>query len=433
MRWQATLDWLIAQKTGGRTQNAGLQDLLRLGLYQIFWLDRIPDHAAVHETVELAKRNGYGSQSGFVNAVLRGYLREQDETRKLLADLKISQPALGWSHPDWLVARWQKLWGAERTAESLEWNNTPPKTFARVNTLRTDATQLIKKWSEEKVDYDFKTFDWTGENLVFELKSHPPLALLGSFQQGWFYLQDPSTLLAVRELDPQPDEAILDLCSAPGGKATYAAQLVNNQARIVAEDVSPERLKLVQENCTRLGVTCVKAEVSDLARPHPDPLPQEREQLLSVPGISASGPANPAPSSSEARRTNLPFPGGEGRGEGDRKHTPSTSHFDKILLDAPCSNTGVMRRRADLRWRIRPEEIERLRATQLDLLHQAAARLKPSGTLIYSTCSLEPQENREVVSEFLAAHPGFRQDYERMLTPFENGVDGAFVSRLRRV
>ena len=138
----------------------------------------------IYETVELAKCNGYGSQSGFVNALLRGYLREQDETRKLLADLKTSQPALGWSHPDWLVARWQKHFGAARTARLLEWNNTPPKTFARVNTLRTDATQLIKKWGEEKVDYDFKTFDWTGENLMFELKSHPPLASLASFQQG---------------------------------------------------------------------------------------------------------------------------------------------------------------------------------------------------------------------------------------------------------
>src|SRR5208283_3485848 len=136
VRWQAALDWLIARKTAGREQKPGLQNLLRLGLYQIFWLDRIPDHAAVHETVELAKRNGFGSQAGFVNAVLRGYLREHDETKSLLAGLKTTQPALGWSHPEWLVARWQQRWGAERTAQLLEWNNTPPKTFARVNALK---------------------------------------------------------------------------------------------------------------------------------------------------------------------------------------------------------------------------------------------------------------------------------------------------------
>src|SRR5260221_1577461 len=119
VRWQAALDWLIARKTGGREQKPALQNLLRLGLYQIFWLDRIPDHAAVHETVELGKQNGFGPQAGFVNAVLRGYLREADETKKLLADLKISQPALGWSQPEWLVARWQKRWGAEKAAQLL--------------------------------------------------------------------------------------------------------------------------------------------------------------------------------------------------------------------------------------------------------------------------------------------------------------------------
>ena len=132
VRWQATLDWLIDRKTEGREQKPALRNLLRLGLYQIFWLDRIPDHAAVHETVELAKSGGFGSRAGFVNAVLRGYLREHDATQKRLAELKMAQPAIGWSHPAWLVDRWLKRWGADQTARLLEWNNTPPKTFARV-------------------------------------------------------------------------------------------------------------------------------------------------------------------------------------------------------------------------------------------------------------------------------------------------------------
>ena len=376
VRWQATLDWLIARKTQGRTQKNALQDLLRLGLYQIFWLDRIPDHAAVHETVEMAKHSGFGPQAGFVNAILRGYLRETNETRQSLTDLKRTEPALGWSHPEWLVGRWQNQFGETVTQQLLEWNNTPPKTFARVNTLRTEAGNLVEKWREENVDYDFVTRDWTGENLVFELKSHPPLTTLESFRQGWFYIQDPSTVLAVTELAPQPGEAILDLCAAPGGKTTLIAQLMNNQGRIVAHDIAPDRLKLIQENCTRLGVTCVESVSS------------------------------------------LDF-------------RPST--FDRILVDAPCSNTGVLRRRVDLRWRIQPAEVERLRATQLGLLRNAAKQLKSGGVLVYSTCSLEPKENADVLKEFLSAEAGFRLERTRELHPAAAGVDGAFIARLTRL
>src|SRR5579859_5599252 len=286
VRWQAALDWLIARKTDGREQKPGLQNLLRLGLYQIFWLNRIPDHAAVHETVELAKRNGFGSQTGFVNAVLRGYLREAEATQGRLAELKVSQPALGWSHPEWLVTRWQKNFGVEKTAQLLEWNNTPPKMFGRVNTLKfcssrreealiskseisqslltsaatselRDAGDLLAQWRGENVDYDFVRRGWLEDNLVFEFKSHPPLAALDSFRRGWFYVQDPSTLLAAGELGPLPGETILDFCAAPGGKTTFLAQLTNNQGRIVAQDISEERLRLIRENCTRLGATCV--------------------------------------------------------------------------------------------------------------------------------------------------------------------------------
>jgi 16S rRNA (cytosine967-C5)-methyltransferase len=421
VRWQATLDWLIARKTNGREQKPALQNLLRLGLYQIFWLDRIPDHAAVHETVELAKQNGFGSQAGFVNAVLRGYLREQDETQKLLAGLKTSQPALGWSHPEWLVARWQKRWGIEKTAALLEWNNTPPKTFARVNTLKfggvdgarlwsktqpqhvgqtgdigndraaaagaphtaapqkmADAGDLLTCWRGENVEYDFVRRDWLEENLVFELKSHPPLNSLASFRDGSFYLQDPGTLLAVCRLGPQPGETILDFCAAPGGKTTFIAQLMNNQGRIVAQDVSEERLKWVQENCARLGVTCVETVLPSTLNLQP------------------------------------------------------LTGFDRVLVDAPCSNTGVMRRRVDLRWRIQPEEIERLSAAQLNLLQQAVTQVKPGGILVYSTCSLEPEENQEVVKQFLGDHADFKLESERELLPFADGVDGAYVARMNR-
>lgn len=378
VRWQATLDWLVSRRTGNRTQKKVLQDLLRLGLYQIFWLDRIPNHAAVHETVELAKQSGFGPQAGFVNAVLRGYLREFETTERLLAELKTDQPHLGYSHPAWLLARWQKRWSPGQMAELMAWNNTPPKAFARVNTLKTDAEKLLPQWRDEDVEYDFVRRDWVEENLVFELKSHPPLSRLRSFQQGLFYVQDPSTLLAVRELDPQPGEAVLDLCAAPGGKLTLAAQLMRNEGRLTAHDMTPERLKLIEENCARLGITCVQTALPSTLSPQ-----------------------------------------------------PSTLH-DRVLIDAPCSGTGVMRRRVDLRWRIRLEEIGRLRAIQLELLFQGASLLKSGGTLVYSTCSLEPEENGEVVNEFLRGHADFKLEHERELLPFVDRVDGAYVARLTR-
>jgi 16S rRNA (cytosine967-C5)-methyltransferase len=260
----------------------------------------------------------------------------------------------------------------------MAWNNTPPKTFVRVNTLRTGPGELLKRWrEEEEIEYDLFPRSWLEENLVFMLKSHPPLETLKSFREGWFYVQDPSTLLAVQELDPRSGENILDLCSAPGGKTTFISQRMTDQGTIIAQDISAERLSLVSENCARLGVTCVRTELA----------------------------------SSEQQSA---------RAEG----------FDRVLLDAPCSNTGVMRRRIDLRWRLRPEEIKRLRAIQVQLLDRAAFQLRPGGPLVYSTCSLEPEENRDAVDEFLQGHADFRLEAERELLPFQDGTDGAYVARL---
>jgi len=377
-RWKATLDWLIRRRTEGRHQRPMVEILLRLGLYQMFWLDRVPDHAAVFETVELAKAFDQRSKAAFVNAVLRGYAREQDETRRLLAELKKTDPASGYSHPEWLCNRWQLRWDQKRAEKLLDWNNTPPKTFARLNTL-VASDLLCDLWTQEGVRFIKRQWDWTGPNLVFELESHPPLATLESHRRGWFYIQDPSTLLAVRELDPQPGDTVLDLCSAPGGKTTYIAQLMRNQGRVVAQDASRARLDLVKENCARLSVRCVEMSVAT---------------TVTIPELSVS--------------------------------------FDRILVDAPCSNTGAMRRRVDVRWRIRPQEIARLQTLQLELLANAAVQLKPGGVLVYSTCSLEPEENHDVVENFIAHDPTMRLESERQLLPFEDHVDGAYVARLIR-
>ncbi|MEO7299158.1 MAG: SAM-dependent methyltransferase, partial [Verrucomicrobiota bacterium] len=205
-------------------------------------------------------------------------------------------------------------------------------------------------------------------------------AKLKSFQKGFFYVQDPSTLLAVRELDVKSGQTVLDLCSAPGGKTTFIAQLMQNRGKIFAQDNDAERLELVRENYLRLGITCIETSIAP-------------EQIIEKPSL----------------------------------------RFDRILIDAPCSNTGVMRRRVDLRWRIEPSEIARLRQEQLDLLRRAAPRLKPGGILVYSTCSLEPEENQEVVERFLEEHKQFKLENQRELLPFADNVDGAFVAKLKLI
>ncbi len=274
--------------------------------------------------------------------------------------------------------------GREHALALMAWNNTPPPTCARVNTLKTDPGSLLARWREENVEYDFLHRDWLEENLMFELKSAPPLARLASFQEGGFYVQDPSTLLAVAILDPQPGEQILDLCAAPGGKLAYAAQRMRNEGRLVAFDSNPERRELIRQNCARLGVNI--AALAEAVEP-----------------------------------TGARIPGAA---------FPMIHRFDRILVDAPCSNTGVMRRRVDLRWRLRPEDIPRLAATQLELLRQAAALVKPAGVLVYSTCSLEPEENQAVIERFLGEQPAWRLEGERLLLPFVDATDGAYVARL---
>jgi 16S rRNA (cytosine967-C5)-methyltransferase len=379
VRWQATLDWLIHKKTKGRTQKPTLQILLRLGLYQVFWLERIPEHAAVHETVELAKQLGFGPQAGFINAVLRGYVREREATLAELEALKREQPAIGYSHPQWLCDRWRGRWDEARLRALLEWNNKPPTTYARLNSIKASAEALAKQWENEGVLFTPRQWDWTRPDIVFELRSHPPLLSLPSFQQGLFYIQDPSTLLAVDLLDPKPGETVLDLCAAPGGKATYIAQLMQNRGHIMAQDTDGGRRELVRENCDRLGVRIVQVSRASA-------------------GINCDLPES----------------------------------CDRALVDVPCSNTGVMRRRVDLRWRIAPAELKRLTKIQLELLARGADHVKTGGTVVYSTCSLEPEENTELVQKFLATRNNFKLDTERTLLPFQDGIDGAYVARIIR-
>lgn len=379
IRWRATLDHLIDQRIEHRDLKERLRVVLRVGVYQLFWLDRIPDHAIAHETVELARSSGFERHAGFVNAVMRNFIRDKFATRARLKELRRHEPALGWSHPQWLVDRWRTRFNDHDLGRLLKWNNTPPAAHARVNRLRTNPETLVELWRKENVAYDFLNFDWVPENTCFALHDLPALNRLDSFRKGFFYVQDPSTLLAVSLLDPQPGELILDLCSAPGGKLGIIAERLNHTGQIIACDLNESRLRLIRQNCERLGVA------------HATPYTQEE-------------------------LTNYE------KNEG--------APFDRVLLDAPCSNTGVMRRRVDLRWRVTADEITRLAGVQSDLLQQAARLTRSGGRLVYSTCSIEPEENEQQVERFLAAHPNFTLKEQRQLMPHVDGVDGAFAAVL---
>jgi 16S rRNA (cytosine967-C5)-methyltransferase len=378
IRWRGTLDWMIHTRTEGRPQKPLAQTILRLALYQLFWLDRVPAYAVLNDSVELARRFGGEGLGKFVNAVLRGVTRDKAEVGKAFEALQQSDPAVAWSHPGWLVKRWDELFGADACRQLLDWDNTPPTTFVRLNPRRLDPEKLVELWREEEIEFEPIRRDWFPADLVFELKSHPPIAGLRSFVRGGFYVQDPSTLLAVRMLDPQPGETVLDYCAAPGGKTTYMAQRMENKGVVMAHDPSLERLRLVQENASRLGCSSVLT-------------------------------TNVAPTAVREK-----------------------GRYDRILVDAPCSNTGVLRRRLEARWRLQPDEIPRLADQQLQLLLNVADLLKLEGRLVYSTCSLEPEENRVVVDRFLQQRAGFRLRKDRQLTPFQNQVDGAYVAVLER-
>ena len=376
LRHKAWLDWLIHQKTDGRRQQSLPQTLLRLGLYQIFQLDRIPDHAAVNETVRLARRHDLGSQSGFINAVLRRCLREKDSWLNKLGVLRKTQPALGYSHPQWLVQRWQDRW--LDYIKLLEWNNQPALVYARRSPLSATVEELETQWTQEGLVFERLKLGWIKEGLMFRIKPEGSPAALPSFQEGKFYIQAPSTIASVQELDPRPGENILDLCAAPGGKTTAIAQRMQDNGAILATDIDNSRLDRLRENAERLGLHSIQ--------------PKALHQI----DLKTAGP------------------------------------FDRILVDAPCSNTGVMRRRVDVRWRLNARELPALARTQIDLLKRAAPLLKSGGVLVYSTCSLEAEENEDVITAFLHKHRDFRQETARTLTPMQDKVDGAFVARLRR-
>ena len=306
-------------------------------------------------------------QRSIVNAVLRTAIRQRNE---LFADANAQLLFVRTSHPQFLVERWQQHFGTEYTEKLCKWNNRPAPIYGRINRIKIDPEVFALLYPDSRPlpsNPDFVEFN----NL--------PTAALDS---GQCYIQDPSTAMACQLLDPKPGEKILDACAAPGGKTTYLAQLMQNRGLIIACDRDRKRLQILKDNIGRLGTTIVRAIRHDWARDDPP------EEILSI-----------AP-------------------------------FDRVLLDAPCTNTGVMRRRIDVRWRLRPEDFSRMSNEQLNIARAVIGLLKPGGTLVYSTCSLEPEENEQVVRRLLAEPPAPGLEAEKESLPFRDGFDGAYAAKI---
>ena len=382
IRQYGPLDWMLSRLTARRPRPEWAAVLLE-GLVQMFFMERMAEHAAVHETVEAARQVGGERAVGLVNAVLR---RAQREREQLLADLVAAPAAVRLSHPELLIQRWFDRYGEEPTRRLCQWNNEVPVTVLRARQSPEPPETLSAAFKARGIELKPHP---ASPDQFFMLPHGYPVADLPGYAEGGFTVQDPATALAVTRLDVQPGETVLDACAAPGGKTLMMAEAMRDQGRIVAVESVPVRAARLRENIKRLGAPSVSVVEGDAADP-------------------------------SVLRKCLAQAGGQPAG------------FDAILLDAPCTNTGVIRRRPDARWRF---SIPRLRAAvrmQAALLESAVSVLRPGGRLVYSTCSLELEENEEQVRHMLPQHPEIALKEERTLFPPDSGTDGAYAARLVR-
>jgi 16S rRNA (cytosine967-C5)-methyltransferase len=395
-----TLDWIGNRlvKNGLRSLQPWVRQLVRMSLYQLCYLDKIPERAAVHEAVQIAKRRGHRGISSLVNGVLRSYLRRQDEFRLPDRPATLKEKALRLSHPEWMVKRMEEVYGAAETEQALLSNLTPPKVSVRVNQLKLEREAFIEQWNQSGLG-EAAASPLAPEGVVIQRGGNPAFSPL--FREGLCTIQDESSMLVSRILHPQPGMRVLDACAAPGGKTTHLAELMQNQGTIVACDIHAHKLELIRSNADRLGIGIIAEQQTD------------------------------------AREASASF---------------AAASFDAILLDAPCSGLGVIRRKPDIKWSKEAQAIEPLVKLQRELLEEVASLLKPGGVLVYSTCTWEPRENREQVEAFVKRHPEFKLDSafiqdlapvlrERavigdgwiQLLPHHFGSDGFFIARMHKI
>ncbi|MCC3373005.1 16S rRNA (cytosine(967)-C(5))-methyltransferase RsmB [Cohnella sp. REN36] len=396
-----TIDYVLAARVKGwpAKLEPWVRCLLRLSYYQLRWLDRVPAHAVTDEAVRIAKRRGHAGIAGLVNGVLRGLLRE-GVAPPLPADLPaVERIALEHSYPSWLVARWIAAYGEAAAEAMCAAGNTPPHVSGRVNRTRASRKDLLARMAEAGVEA--RPSALTAEGIVASRVGS--LASTPWFAEGLLSVQDESSMLVAAVCDPRPGMRVLDCCAAPGGKAAHLAERMDGRGEVVANDVHAHKEALIREQVERLGLSNVTTRVGD----------------------------------AETLAERLP-----------------AGAMDVVLLDAPCSGLGVIRRKPEIKWNKRSEDIASLASLQRRLLASAGDMVKPGGTLVYSTCTIAPEENEETVRAFLRDRPDFALDPawpEETLAPLRTagalpapfkgmvqllpqhfGSDGFFIARLRR-
>jgi 16S rRNA (cytosine967-C5)-methyltransferase len=423
IRRRGCLDALIRAHTDRPRDRTAAEvwELLRLGAYQLIYLSHVPPHAAIFETVELTKRIGQAKAAGFVNGVLRSvnrsitaesgnvYDRGPDAiplsdgeylrlTRSVLPDRNthpIDYMATAFSLPGWLVERWLARFGWLEMERLGFWFAEPAPLWIRVNPLRTTRDALREAFAAAGMAAEPGPHPQS-----LRLAGHAPIRSLPGYADGWFTVQDLSSMTVASAVAPAAGSTVLDLCAAPGGKMTHLAELMGNTGWIVACDVDARRLRTVSELCERLGVTIVETKNLTLRPP------------------SRGGKGENCLESSPTFPPREGGPGGLGG-------------FDSALVDVPCSNTGVLGRRPEVRWRLTPADLAELVPLQTDLLRRACDQVRPGGVVVYSTCSIEPEENAGVVRAVLNQLSGWTLEAEQEHRPGEP-ADGGYWARLRR-
>lgn len=397
LRWRGKIDArLRPQLRRALTDtDAFIRNLLRVSIYQLFYLDKIPDYAAVNEAVELAKTQRGSKTAGFVNGVLRNLLRQnQISTTTKADDHSVTALAAEYSHPEWLVRRWLEEFGLSETCALMLANNQRAPLVLRVNRLRSSREELLARLLGQAMAAS--ATPWSPDGI--RLESSGAVENLPGYADGLFQVQGESSQLVAYLLAPLPGERILDACAAPGGKTTHIAELVKDSGELIALDHSARGVERIRENIARLNLHSIQVTRADTTK--------ELSGKLSA-------------------------------------------LYDRILVDAPCSGLGTLRSHPEIKWQRQEADIRRLSGLQNKILEGVAGYLKPGGVLVYSTCTLWRDENEQIVENFLAAHKEFElEDAARYLPeaakhmvrggyfqalPQRDNTDGFFAARLRKV